>query len=349
MTLPPPSRGAGRSPGAPPSLGGQLHVAPSGGGGGGGAAALAPRRLNVLAVALVVVGLLAAVGAGIYGYVESRRVETVVIAMRPIMYGQQITADDLGVVELPYYRPKQLQGVTSPEAVVGRYATRTIGANDLLQPSMISPDPPDTPVYPNGRPLSRNMVATAFSLSGVGPVTDRDFLNIGFIAADPTLCDRARAEVAPGTVLPATVPLVETGQARAYACRWMSKTPILYIDGDIAYLELTPAQAHALRALQAAGVALWAERYGASSEPLQFMDRLDAAQVILPDLTRPVTETLRVEPWVGERVPIPGSGVPIPGAPPTAAPSDRENEGAAPESPAAPTTDVTATPAEATP
>ncbi|MGB9754888.1 SAF domain-containing protein [Roseiflexus castenholzii] len=286
---------------------------------------LAPRRAQVIGVLITVIGVMVAVGAALYGYLESRRTESIVIAVRDIPYGRQIVADDLGVVSLPYYRPKELSGVTDSSLVIGRYATRTIGTNDIINPSMLSPDPPDVPVYPNGRRLEKNMVPVPFSLTGVGPITDRDRVNIGFIANDPLLCDRARADVALGAVipLPATT-LAPTEGLRSYACRWMSGVPVLYIEGEVAYLEMTPAQAHALRALQAAQVALWAERYGASSEPLQYLDRLDAAQIVLPELTRPVSETVRIEPQiVGGNSAIPAIGAP-PGVQPMDAPqSDR--------------------------
>lgn len=287
--------------------------------------ALTPKKSQAVPALLLVIGIAASLAAAAYGYIESRRTERVVIAARDVHYGQQITADDLAVIELPLHRPVQVTGITDPGAVIGQYATRQIGVNDLLQASMLSPNLPDEPVYPNGRKLERNMVPAPFALTGVGPVTDRDRLNIGFIASDPSLCDRTRADVSPGTVLnvPTTLVVVQEG-ARAYACRWMSGIPILYIEDDVAYLEMTPAQAHALRALQAANVALWAERYGATSDPLQYMDRLDATQVILPDLTRPVTETLRLEPQIvsGARVPIPGETAPIPGAPTTSSPDE---------------------------
>ncbi|MDW8147007.1 MAG: SAF domain-containing protein [Roseiflexaceae bacterium] len=282
--------------------------------------ALTPKKSQIAPVLLILLGITASLVAAAYGYIESRRTERVVIAARDVSYGQQITADDLAVIELPLHRPVQVAGITDPNAVIGQYATRQIGVNDLLQPGMLSPNPPDEPVYPNGRKLERNMVPAPFALTGVGPVSDRDRLNIGFIASDPALCDRARADVSPGTILNVpTTPLVMQEGARSYACRWMSGIPILYIEEDVAYLEMTPAQAHALRALQAANVALWAERYGATSEPLQYMDRLDAAQVILPDLTRPVTETLRIEPQIvsGANAQIPGATAPIPGAPAT--------------------------------
>lgn len=278
-------------------------------------ARLNPRRTNVLAVALLIIGIVVGVGMGAYGYVESRRTEPVVIAVRDVPYGRQIVADDLGVVDMPFYRPKELEGFTNQNALIGQYAARDIRANDLVQPSMVSPDPPDEAVYPNGRKLAPNMVAAAFSLGGVGPITDRDRINIGFISSDPTVCDRTKADVAPGTVLPPPPPIAIAENARSYACRWMSGVPILYIEEGVAYLEMTPAQAHALRALQAAGVSFWAERYGSSSAPLQYMDRIDASQVILPDLARPVTETLRVEPLVGGAAPVPGSqSAPIPGS-----------------------------------
>ncbi len=285
--------------------------------------ALTPKKSQVAPVLLLIIGIAASLAAAAYGYIESRRTERVVIAARDVPYGQQITADDLAVIELPLHRPVQVAGITDPNAVVGQYATRQIGMNDLLQPGMLAADPPDEPVYPNGRKLERNMVPAPFALTGVGPVTDRDRLNIGFIAGDPSLCNRARADVPAGTVLDIPSTLVALEGMRAYACRWMSGIPILYIEEDIAYLEMTPAQAHALRALQAANVALWAERYGATSDPLQYMDRLDAAQVILPDLTRPVTETLRIEPQIvsGVSAPVPGATAPIPGEP-AISPSD---------------------------
>lgn len=315
----PPGRGAPPGAAGNPAHGTQRFSPPA----AGAPARLDPKRVNVVAIALVVIGIVVGGGAGVYGYVESRRTEPVVVAVRDVPYGRQIVADDLGVVDVPYYRPQQLAGITDQRMVIGQYAAREIRANDLIQPSMLSPNPPDEPVYPNGRKLNPNMVAVAYALAGVGPITDRDRLNIGFIAADPTICDRARADVALGTTLPPPPALVETDQARKYACRWMSAVPILYIDGEVAYLEMTPAQAHALRALQAANVTFWAERYGASSETLQYMDRLDAAQVTLPELARPVTETLRVEPLIGPNAAaIPGTQqAPILGAPTATAPA----------------------------
>jgi hypothetical protein len=95
----------------------------------------------------------------------------------------------------------------------------------------------------------------------------------------------------------------------------MSSVRILYIDGATAYLEMTPSQAHSMWALQAAGVAMWGERYGTLSTPLMYMDRLDAGQVILPDLTGAVSETLRVEPHLESRsTSIPGANTSIPGS-----------------------------------
>jgi len=290
--------------------------------------ALTPKRSSLLPALLLIVGMAITIAAAAYGYIESRRTERVVIAARDVPYGQQISADDLATIELPLHRPAQLAGVGDPNAVIGTYATRQIGANDLVQPAMLANNPPDHPVYPNGRELGHNMVPVPFALNAVGPITDRDTLNIGFLSADPALCDREHANVPAGAALEPVAPLSHTGdtaQSLAYACRWMSGVPILYIaggEGDgIAYLEMTPAQAHALRALQAAGVTLWGERYGARSTPLMHMDRLDASQVILPDLTQPVTTTLRIEPQrVAPLQTVPGTSSPVPGIQPANVP-----------------------------
>jgi hypothetical protein len=255
-----------------------------------------PRRGRLTGIVVLVIGIIVLFAAGVYGYIESRRVEPVIIAARDIPYGRQISPDDLSVIEMPYYRPEPLRGFTDPGEVVGKYAARTMRANDLLNATMISDIPPDTPVYPNGRQLLPNMVPVPFSLENVGPINDSDLLNIGFIADDPVLCDRARADVQLGVVLPPPPPLVVTDSSPGYACRLMSAVEILFIDGSVAYLHLTPAQSLTLRALQARGVQFWAERYGAASNPLLYMERLDASQVVLPELTRPVSETIRVEP-----------------------------------------------------
>lgn len=282
---------------------------------------IAPRRSNTLGIIILILGIAIATGAGIYGYIESRRVESVVIAARDITYGRQIVPDDLMMIDVPYYRPLPLQGIVDPSLVIGKYATRAILKDDLINASMVSETPPDVPVYPNGKRLERNMVAVPFSLANVGPISDSDFLNIGIISPDPALCDRVRADVALGTVLPPPPPLVLEETLRPYACRMMSKVEILYIEGDVAYLHLTPAQALALRAIQASNASVWAERYGASSDPLQYMDRMDGSQITLPELTRPVTETLRIEP---QRLPsyAPAIGQPVP----TTVPDAEESE-----------------------
>ncbi|HWQ13896.1 MAG TPA: SAF domain-containing protein [Roseiflexaceae bacterium] len=271
--------------------------------------ALTPKKSNLPMVLLLLVGLVLCLGAAAYGYVESRRTEQVVIAARDIPYGRQIVADDLAVIELPLHRPVQIAGITNPAAIIGQYAARQIGPNDIVQGAMLMAEPPSDPVYPNGARLGRDMVPVPFALAALGPIADRDFVNIGFTTTDATLCDRELADVVPGTVLPPPVHMAAVTQPgdataaggpqtlpRAFACRFMSNVRILYIDGDTAYLEMTPTQAHAMWALNASGVSMWGERYGSHSTPLLYMDRLDAGQITLPDITLPVSETIRIEP-----------------------------------------------------
>ncbi len=250
--------------------------------------ALTRKRANPLPAIILAVGLIAAIALAALGFLESRKVEPVVVLVRDVAYGQQITATDLGSVELPLHRPAQLAGVISPDTAIGQYAARNLGANDLLQPAMLMAQPPTQPVYPNGESLAPNMVPLPFATATVGPITYRDRLNIGFSdsSGSPDLCDRARA--AAGGQHPAAPPSAAT-QARAFACRLLSSVRVLYVDegASVAYLELTPYQAHTIWALQAAGLPLWGERYGAASTPLESLDRLDIGQVTLSALSAP--------------------------------------------------------------
>jgi hypothetical protein len=266
--------------------------------------ALARKRANPLPAIILAIGLLAAITLAALGFLESRKAESVVILVRNVPYGQQIAAEDLGSVELPLHRPSQLAGVAGPAAAIGQYAARNLGASDLLQPTMLMAQPPTQPVYPNGEALAPNMVPLPFATATVGPISSRDRLNIGFSdpSGAPDLCDQARA-AAGGQRPSATPPAPE--QARPYACRLLSSLRVLYVDegAGVAYLELTPYQAHTVWALQAAGLQLWGERYGAASAPLDGLDRLDIGQVTLDALKAPAAPGA-----------IPGAGGAIPGS-----------------------------------
>ncbi len=283
--------------------------------------ALNPRRPNVAPALLLTLGLIVALSAAAYGFLESRRTERVLIALRPVPYGRQITAEDVGFVELPLHRPAQLAGMSDMAGAVGRWAAREIGPNDLLQPGMLLDSPPDQPVYPNGRRLARNAVPLPFSVASIGPLNDRDRVNIGFIADDPALCNPPDGELPPAR-----------GE-QAFACRFLTGVPVLYIESGVAYLEVTPYQAHAVWALQAAGVQLWGERYGAGSEPLPQLQPLDAAHIDLTRLAAPVpAESAQPEPHdpsAAESAPSAettlGAGA-IPGAPRPAVATEAEQE-----------------------
>ncbi|MFV9503357.1 MAG: SAF domain-containing protein [Oscillochloridaceae bacterium umkhey_bin13] len=278
--------------------------------------ALSRKKTNPVPMILLVVGLLGAIALAILGYLESQRTEQVVILTRPVAYGQRITAEDVGVVEVALHRPVQLAGITNQNAVVGKYAARNLGVNDLAQPGMLMNEPPLQPVYPNGEELAVNMVPMPFSVATLGPVTARDRVNIGFTANDPELCDPSRTAAVttaqPGQITdPATV-----AQTRPFACRLVSYARILWVDGNTAYLELTPYQAQSLWALQAAGVPMWGERYGVASDPLPAVERLDAGQVNVSDLLAPAPTPLpREDPLVAPQIPG-ANAAPVPGSRP---------------------------------
>jgi hypothetical protein len=266
--------------------------------------ALTRRRANPLPALILAAGLIAAVALAALGFLESRKTEQVLVLIRDVPYGQQISAADVGPIELPLHRPSQLAGVGDPGAIIGQYAARSLGANDLLQPSMLMAAPPAQPVYPNGEQLAPNMVPLPFATATVGPISYRDRLNIGFSdpSGAPDLCRQARA-AAGGA--PASAPAAIAAQARPYACRLLSSVRVLYVDegAAVAYLELTPYQAHTIWALQAAGLQLWGERYGAASAPLAELDRLDIGQVSADALGAPAPDGA-----------IPGAGGALPGS-----------------------------------
>lgn len=273
--------------------------------------ALARKRSNALPLVLLALGLIVAVAFAVLGYLESQRTEQVVVLVRDVPFGQAISAEDLGVLMLPLHRPAQLAGLSDPALVVGKYAARDLGANDLAQPSMLLDEPPDQPVFPNGQALTPNMVPVPFATTSIGPLTARDTVNIGFSdrAGSPDLCDSARSAAAGErpTMIAASSALA---QPRPFACRLLSAVRVLYVDeaAAVAYLELTPYQAHTIRALQAAGLELWGERFGASSEQLPPLDRLDIGQVNSAELTAPAA------PVDAESSTIPGAQTTIPGS-----------------------------------
>ena len=291
---------------------------------------LTPKKSNLVPALLLILGLIIALSAATYGYIESRRTEQVIIAVRNVPFGQQITADDLGTIELPLHRPVQMAGIGDPNLVAGKWAAREIGPNDVVQPTMLLDTAPDQPVYPSGQKLDKDTVPVPFSIATIGPLTVHDVVNIGYnsTTGDPTLCmDNGGSVVSQSSVLagasrPAVDPSGAPVQGRPFACRLMQRIKVLYVDEGkgIAYLQMTPYQSHTIWALQAASVLMWGERYGATSDELPVMDRLDAGQISTDRLTMTLTDTLKLYNPTGIGGAIPGENSPIPGQQPTPAP-----------------------------
>lgn len=270
---------------------------------------LAPKKTSVFGPALLVFGIVLALGFAGYGYLESQRTERVVVALRAIPYGQQLAADDLGTIELPLHRPMQMAGIPDPNAIIGQYAARAIGVNDLLKPDMLMVEPPQQPVFPNGRELPANMTTIQFPVAAIGPVRDHDTINVGFNDAAGTqdLCVEtggapvpSRSQIAARPALEAGPPANSKVAVRAisgalasgtpYACRLLQGVEVLYVDGETAYLSVSPYQALALQAVQAQGLALWGELYGRVSDPLPALDRLSPEQIDHEHLTALVAD-----------------------------------------------------------
>ena len=281
---------------------------------------LTPKKSNLAPALLLVLGIIIALSAATYGYLESRRTEAVIIAVRSVPFGQQITADDLGTIELPLHRPVQLAGIGDASAVVGKWAAREIGPNDLLQGTMLLDRAPDQPVYPSGQQLDKDTVPIPFSTATIGPLTVRDLVNVGYNATsgDAQLCRANGGEVgsAPAPAPASSQDAEGASQGRPFACRLMQRVKVLYVDDGkgVAYLQMTPYQSHTIWALQAAGVQMWGERYGATSDELPAMDRLDASQIAADRLTMTLSDTLKLYSPQGMGGGIPGTSNVIPGS-----------------------------------
>ena len=179
---------------------------------------------------------------------------------------------------------------------------------------------PGQPVYPSGAKLDKDTVPIPFATATIGPLTERDVVNVGYNAqsGDPQLCRASGGQVSEPAVAPTSEPSV-SGEVhgRPFACRLLQRVKVLYVDDGkgVAYLQMTPYQAHTVWALQAAGVQLWGERYGATSDELPVMDRLDASQIAPDRLTLSLTDTLKLYRPEGMGRVIPGDASAIPGQP----------------------------------
>lgn len=243
-------------------------------------ASLTPKKTSNVPLIMLILGGVVCVGMALFGMIESRRTERVIIAARPIPNGTQITIDDLATIERPLYgQPEQLAGVADAQLVVGQYATRDITPNDLLKVAIVSAVAPDQPVFPSGKILAKDMVVLPFSTLSIGPLAVNDLVNIGFNdeKGDPQICEQANA--AAGGQQSAVV-TSGTETARAFSCRVMDRVKVLFVDTELqtAYLEVTPYQSQVVWAIQAAGLQLWGERYGESSTALPSLDRIAPVQ-----------------------------------------------------------------------
>ena len=241
--------------------------------------AMSRKRRAILPMVLLLLGIVICIAAAVLSYLETQRTESVVVLTRDVAYGQSITSEDVTTIEVSRHRASELTGIASPSLAIGQYASRPLRAGDLAQPTMLMAELPDQPIYPNGEELTPNMVPLPFSTGTIGPLTHRDRVNLGYSdpSGNPTLCEAEN--VAPATSA--------DGRPLAYACRLLSNVRVLYVEGNVAYLEVTPYQAHTIWAIQAANLPLWGERYGASSQTIDPLLRLDLANVDLAELTAP--------------------------------------------------------------
>ncbi|KPL79970.1 SAF domain-containing protein [Herpetosiphon geysericola] len=285
-------------------------------------------RRSPLPILLTILGILA-VAFGIYTNVMNQRTELVAIWSRDVPAGVQITLEDLGTIAVPINRVPQLDGVSNPEILVGTWSTRNVGKDELATMAQVSMVPPTRPMYPNGKALPQGMVPLPFSTTTVGPLTDRDYLNIGF--TDPT-GDQDRCREVGGTptngdvtevltegsipegasVLPASASNVSAnGEPIPYTCMLMTKLEVLYVDGTkgAAFLAGTLYQSQALWTVSAIpGVSLFGQRYSGDSEMAPVIGRMEPQDLNAFGLSGAYSETNKL---------LPGVRTTLPGAPDT--------------------------------
>ena len=265
---------------------------------------------------------------GLYFAVTNNRTDNVTVWARPVMAGQQIVREDLAVIALPVQRPDSLAVVHNVDAVVGMWSTRSVGSNELVSAAQVQVDAPTVPFYPSGESLPTGMVALPFSIKSVGPVTERDTINVNFVdrTGDPTRCAALGGTPLPATVVLSTTaapaPMTgdpfnpalttgltdSTGQPIAATCRLIPQLNVLYVDSaaQIAFLAATPYQSQAVYTLAGSeDVTLYGERYGATAPTLPYLTRLDPASINATLLTGMVTETTPLLP--GVRAVVPGT------------------------------------------
>jgi hypothetical protein len=114
------------------------------------------------------------------------------------------------------------------------------------------------PVYPSGQQLDKDTVPVPFAIATIGPLTVRDFVNVGYNATsgDPALCQANGGAVQSAPIGAPAADQAATGQpqGRPFACRLLQRVKVLYVDEgkSVAYLQMTPYQSHTIWALEAA-------------------------------------------------------------------------------------------------
>ena len=266
---------------------------------------LRPRRNPLPAITFLIA--LSAIGAGLYLALTTHRTTLIAVWARPVAAGQQIQPDDVSTLAVPANRPASLEGIPDPSLVIGQWTTRSVGEGEIIYPSQIQAVAPTAPHYPNGEILPDGMVAVPFSLQTVGPITDRDYINVNVIdpSGDPQACTALG-----GTPNQPIAPLTEQ-QAPAITCRLIPRMEILYVDegANIAFLSATPYQSQVIYTLTAQeGTRLYGERYGAAAPPLPYLSRLAPNEIDPALLTGSISETLPLLPGVWASVPATGGG-----------------------------------------
>ncbi|HMO57205.1 MAG TPA: SAF domain-containing protein [Roseiflexaceae bacterium] len=208
----------------------------------------------LLAVAALVTGSLSWVLAT--GAAQTDPVVLVSIAVAP---GEQITAAQLTLVQVPRFRPAALQGITDPALVIGQYARVQLSPNQLVTPDLVQPMPLSRHVFVNGPLPAELLQATVYELprTALSTVTAQDQVNI-LVLVDET---RGRDPAF-------SVGTIDTPGRGARVVRVLRDLNVLSVNERTAFLEVSHTQSVYLWSLQSSGATVVGELTVAGGAPL---------------------------------------------------------------------------------
>jgi len=221
------------------------------------------RRWGSVLTRLTLIGIgIVLIGGGFWVLLTQRETyEQVVVTTRMIPYGTQIQADDLTVLSIPASQPPALRGLSSPDAVVGKYGLSDIPASVMIQPHMIADSPPNDLILPNGYRIRPGMVVIQRNIGAYAAIL-RESVNrrvtipfdIFWGSVSPTYCRPTNGSIPDDVArqLPGEVTYPDIYEVGVCYAGMPHTMDLVYIadEGTIGFFEVPVSFAQSLLALE---------------------------------------------------------------------------------------------------